>query len=73
MKKEYNYYLQIVKKISTSEMAEFVELGEDMVRKYKAGRNLPPLDKAILLKQRYSIPCEFWVQHNREYKIAKGK
>lgn len=44
-----------------------------MVRKYKAGRNLPPLDKAVLLNQRYCIPFEFWVTHNREYKIKKGK
>lgn len=73
MKKQYNDYLKEIRKISTSEISEYIGLSEDMVRKYKAGRNLPPLDKAVLLNQRYCIPFEFWVTHNREYKIKKGK
>jgi len=69
MEKQYDNYLLQIKKIATAEISEVIGLSEDMVRKYKTGRNLPPLDRAVLLNQRYSIPYEFWVTHNIKYKI----
>jgi len=68
MEKEYDNYLEKVLLIPTAEMAGVAMVRADLIRKYKAGRNLPQLGTAVLIFKKYKIDYEFWVVHNQNWK-----
>jgi len=62
MKKEEFVKFNIIFNLSPSLIVETVGISGDMAQKYKSGHSLPPLDKALILRNKHEIPMELWVE-----------
>jgi len=66
----FKKHLDKIKEIPTKELARVAGVGINMAGKYKRGDNLPPLDKAILIKQKLKIPTETWLLLQKELEVV---
>lgn len=63
----FEKHLIKIKSIPTKKLAEVAGVGINMAGKYKRGENLPPLDKAVLIKNKFKIPTETWLELQKEF------
>lgn len=66
----FEKHLNKIKSISTKELANVAGVGINMAGKYKRGENLPPLDKAVLIKKKFKIPTEAWLELQKEQEVV---
>jgi len=52
---------QKIKDLSSKDLAELVGVEINMAQKYKRFDNLPRLDSAILIEDKFEIPARAWV------------
>lgn len=52
---------QKIKNLSSKDLAELVGVEINMAQKYKRFDNLPRLDSAILIEDKFKIPARAWV------------
>lgn len=62
MKKELNEIFINIKNIPVSEFVTELSITRDMAYKYKNGKSLPSLEKAILIEEKFNIPAFAWVE-----------
>ncbi|MBL1293373.1 MAG: hypothetical protein COB61_005830 [Thiotrichales bacterium] len=68
MKKEYKDYLSIIKGFEIRETALVIGASEDVLRKYVRGETYPRLPIAVILEDKFDIPCKFWILNHEKNK-----
>jgi len=70
MKKEFSYYITEINKVSISELSSICKVTKDQARKYKAGKSLPSLKRAVLIEDTLNIPARSWVDLQRSKEVS---
>ena len=48
--------------IKVRDIVKTIGVSRDMAYKYLNGKNLPRLDKAILMEEKLNIPARYWLE-----------
>jgi predicted transcriptional regulator len=73
MKESINNFLETIQNIRTIELANAVGVSRNMAEKYKKFSSYPPLDKAVIIEDKFGIPPRIWVDIRKSKELEEKK